>query len=57
MKTRHAVREAIRRSPALSKGLWLTIVFAVVGTALQVMIPVLVQQIVDLEILDERRVL
>ncbi|MBT8212728.1 MAG: ABC transporter ATP-binding protein/permease [Acidimicrobiia bacterium] len=53
MKTRHAVRTALRRAPALRKGLWLTVGFAVVGTALQVMIPVLVQQIVDLEILSD----
>ncbi|NNC74186.1 MAG: ABC transporter ATP-binding protein [Acidimicrobiia bacterium] len=53
MKTRHALTMAIRRAPALSKGLRLTVFFAVAGTALQVMIPVLVQQIVDLEILSD----
>lgn len=52
MKTRHALRRAIQAAPALRRGLGLTILLSVVGTALQVVIPVLVQQIVDLEILD-----
>lgn len=57
--------EALRRSfivaPALRRGLWLTLILAVMGTALQIVVPVMLQQIIDNEILgtgdvDERSV-
>ena len=45
--TRHVLRRAFRIAPTLSKGLALTLGLAVVGTALQLVVPITVQQIVD----------
>lgn len=41
------LRRAFRVAPALSKGLVLTLVLAVVGTALQLVVPITVQRIID----------
>ena len=43
----------LRLAPALGRGLWLTIVLAVVGTASQVVVPIVIQQMTDNEILGE----
>ncbi len=50
--TRTALRRLLQDVPSLRHGLVFTVFLAVAGTALQVAIPVVVQQIVDLEILD-----
>ncbi len=50
--TRTALRRLLAEVPSLRAGLRLTVGLAVVGTALQVAIPIVVQQIIDLEILD-----
>ncbi|MGH8874541.1 MAG: ABC transporter transmembrane domain-containing protein, partial [Acidimicrobiia bacterium] len=51
MPTGQALRRAIREAPALGRGLRLTVGLAVAGTAIQVVVPVVLQQIVDHEIL------
>ncbi len=50
--TRAALRRLFTEVPSLSRGLGLTVALAVIGTALQVAIPVVVQQIIDIEVLD-----
>ncbi len=45
--TGNVLRRAFRIAPALSKGLGLTLVLAVVGTALQLVVPITIQRIVD----------
>lgn len=52
MPTRTALRRLLAEIPSLRSGLRTTVGLAVLGTALQVAIPIVVQQIVDLEILD-----
>jgi ATP-binding cassette, subfamily B, bacterial len=49
--TRRALRRLIQEIPSLGRGLAVTVALAVLGTALQIAIPVVVQQIVDIEIL------
>jgi len=49
--TSRALVRAFRVAPALGRGLWLTLVFAVVGTALQLVVPIVLQRIIDNEIL------
>lgn len=49
--TRTAIVEILRRVPSLRYGLKLTLFLAVAGTALQIAIPVVVQQIIDRDIL------
>ncbi|GAA0987782.1 ABC transporter ATP-binding protein [Nocardiopsis tropica] len=41
------VRRGLRLSPEFAKGLWLTLVFAVVATGGKIVVPVAVQQIID----------
>ncbi|MDH4118727.1 MAG: ABC transporter ATP-binding protein, partial [Acidimicrobiia bacterium] len=50
--TGKALRRLLAEVPALRRGLWGTIALAILGTALHVAIPVVVQQILDVEILD-----
>jgi ATP-binding cassette subfamily B protein len=50
--TRTALRRLLTEIPSLRAGLRVTIALAVVGTALQVAIPIVVQQIIDLDILN-----
>jgi ATP-binding cassette, subfamily B, bacterial len=47
------LRRAFRIAPALSKGLGTTLALAVFGTALQITVPILIQQILDKAILAE----
>lgn len=49
--TRRAMGRLLREVPAIRRGLWLTVSLAVLGTALTVAIPVVVQQIIDEEVL------
>ncbi len=56
MRTSTALRRSFAVAPALGKGLWLTLVLAVVGTALQIVVPVVLQQIIDNEILGSDRI-
>jgi len=51
MKTSTALARSFRIAPELRKGLVFTLVLAVIGTALQVVVPVVLQQIIDNEIL------
>jgi putative ABC transport system ATP-binding protein len=45
--TGQVLRRAFRVAPALSKGLGLTLTLAVLGTALQLVVPITVQRIID----------
>lgn len=59
--TTAALRRSFAVAPAFRRGLWLTLFLAVAGTALQIVVPVMLQQIIDNEILgsgdvDERAV-
>lgn len=45
--TGNLLRRAFRVAPALSKGLWLTLTLAVLGTALQLVVPITIQKIID----------
>jgi len=49
--TTTTLRRAFAVAPALARGLGLTLALAVAGTALQVVVPVTVQQIIDTELL------
>ncbi len=51
--TTSALARAFRLAPALGRGLWFTIVLAFAGTASQVVVPILIQQMTDNEILAE----
>jgi putative ABC transport system ATP-binding protein len=52
MTTRSALRRLFTEIPGLGRGLLLTALLAMVGTVLQVAIPVVVQQIIDTDILS-----
>ena len=52
MATSEALRRAFRVAPALRRGLGRTVLLAVAGTALQLIVPVLVQQILDSDLLE-----
>ena len=56
MRTSTALRRSFAVAPALGKGLWLTLILAVTGTALQIVVPVVLQQIIDNEILGSDRI-
>jgi len=49
----HVITRGLVHSPALRRGLGLTIVFAVLGTGTRVAVPVLVQQIIDRGFADD----
>jgi len=51
LATRTALRRAFSIAPALRRGLPLTVLLMVMGTAMQIVVPVIVQQTVDGEIL------
>lgn len=53
MRTSSALRRSFRVAPELRRGLILTLVLAVVGTALQIVVPVVLQQLIDNEILGD----
>lgn len=51
ISTIKALRRVLRETPALRRGLRLTVTLAGLGTAIQIMVPIVVQRIVDHEIL------
>ena len=55
-----ALRRAVRVAPSLTRGLGLTLLLALVGTAGQVIVPIAIQQLLDVEVLggtgDLRRI-
>ncbi|MDQ3782703.1 MAG: ABC transporter ATP-binding protein/permease, partial [Actinomycetota bacterium] len=51
VSTTTALRRMLSEAPALRRGLVVTVVLAAVGTAIQIVVPVVVQRIVDTEIL------
>ena len=50
-RTSAALRRSFQVAPELRKGLWPTLGLAVVGTALQLVVPIVLQRIIDNEIL------
>jgi ATP-binding cassette subfamily B protein len=54
--TIRALRRAFQEAPPLRRGIWLTILFAALGTVIQIVVPVVVQQIIDHDILNQDRV-
>lgn len=51
ISTPTALRRMLTEAPALGRGLWLTVVYAALGTAIMLVVPIVVQTIVDEEIL------
>jgi putative ABC transport system ATP-binding protein len=51
MSTTRALRRMLIEAPALRRGLGVTILLAALGTAIQIVVPVVVQRIIDNEIL------
>ena len=51
MSTVGALRRSARVAPRLTRGLWLTLLLAVVGTAFQLVVPVTIQRLIDDQIL------
>lgn len=49
--TSRALFRAFRVAPELAQGLWLTLLLALVGTALQLVVPIVLQRLIDNEIL------
>jgi ATP-binding cassette subfamily B protein len=56
MRTSTAIRRAFGVAPDLGRGIVLTLGLAVVGTALQIVVPVVLQQVIDNEILGSGEV-
>jgi len=52
--THSIVGRSLRAIPAFRRGLGITVLLAVVGTAMQIVVPIIVQQIIDGEVLAER---
>ena len=50
-RTSAVLRRSFRVAPELGKGLWWTLVLAILGAALQLVVPITIQQIIDNEIL------
>jgi putative ABC transport system ATP-binding protein len=50
-RTSATLRRSFEVAPELGRGLWLTLALAVLGTALQLVVPIVLQQIIDNEIL------
>ncbi|NQV05625.1 ABC transporter ATP-binding protein [bacterium] len=53
MKTRRALRRAFEEAPVLRKGLVITVLLTAVGTAMQLVVPIVVQKMMDSEILAD----
>lgn len=51
VKLLQALRRAVRVAPSLSRGLGVTLLLALVGTAGQVIVPIAIQQLLDVEVL------
>ncbi len=51
MGTAAALRRVLRVAPELRRGLWVTVLLAGIGTAIALIIPVVIQQLVDNELL------
>lgn len=54
--TGHVLRRAFQIAPALRKGLGLTLALAVVGTGLQLVVPITVQRIIDTVLLSSEEI-
>lgn len=53
ISTSTALRRAFLEAPALRRGLGLTLLFALIGTAIKLTIPVAIQQLIDNELLSD----
>jgi ATP-binding cassette subfamily B protein len=54
ISTRDALRRAFREAPTLRRGLGVTILLSILGTAGQLVVPLLVQQIIDNDLLIDQ---
>jgi ATP-binding cassette subfamily B protein len=54
--TGHVLRRAFQIAPALGKGLGLTLALAVIGTGLQLVVPITVQRIIDTVLLSSEEI-
>ena len=55
-RTLRVLRRALREAPVLRRGLGLTVLMAAAGTAIQVIVPVVMQQIIDDELLTPAQI-
>lgn len=55
-RTLRVLRQALREAPVLRKGLGLTVLMAAAGTAIQIIVPIALQQIVDEELVGAARI-
>ncbi|MFC2176894.1 ABC transporter ATP-binding protein [Actinomycetota bacterium] len=51
--TAQALRRVLRVAPELRRGLWVTVALAGIGTAIALIIPIVIQQLVDTELLGD----
>lgn len=51
LPARAGIVRALREAPALLRGIWLTLLLMAVGTAMQIVVPIVIQQIIDGEVL------
>jgi ATP-binding cassette subfamily B protein len=51
LPARVAIVRALHEAPALLRGIWLTLLLMAAGTAMQIVVPILIQQVVDGEVL------
>ena len=53
ISTASALSRAFREAPALRRGLWVTVLLSILGTTGQLVVPMLVQQIIDNDLLGD----
>ena len=54
--TIYALRRAFAETPPLRKGIWLTILFAALGTLIQLVVPIVIQTVIDEDLLGSGEV-
>ena len=50
------IRRAVRLSPALGRGVWVTLLLALIGTTAQIAVPIALQQVLDREVVGVARI-
>ena len=55
-RTLRVLRMALKEAPVLRRGLGVTVAMAAVGTAIQIIVPIALQQIVDEELLTPEQI-
>ncbi|MDJ0663774.1 MAG: ABC transporter ATP-binding protein [Acidimicrobiia bacterium] len=54
--TVYALRRALTETPTLRKGIWLTILLAALGTLIQLIVPIVIQTVIDQDLLGSAKV-